>query len=349
MKNQVTDRSPGQSLPPPLLDLSIIDPAKLVKRFNLFSQQEEVEHDPTKRSNEDLMRLSSQLWAKKPEEVTYYDKVLSSALIMLAGLVCELVTNVLNNSHVENQEAFDEVFSKKSRNGKGLLTVSNHTNIIEDPILFAAFYRRKYLDGWKILFGNDDQMQNFKRTLAAKENFFWHKNPILRKFFRWFCGRTKTAPIIRHGGLDQIVLKELEKRLREGDWIHLFGEGTRTDEYGKLNEFRPGPGKMISEAPNTVVLPWAHDGFEQVMPSGCSKGVRAAMPKEICDKFVQTGKRTQIVFGKPMDLSKMAKETPKTTDGYMKIANIIRVEVEKCLKRAIELNRMAGQASIIAT
>ena len=299
------------------------------------------------RSNNDLVGLRSQLWAKKSGDVSYYDKAIFAALKTGAGIACDSITKGLNRIEIENHEAFLELLSKKGRNGRGLLTVANHLHYLDDPLLHAAMLDSRYLNSYKILFGNNAEYDDWKWTPADKKNFFYSEIPIARRMFRWFFGRTKTVPILRGRGLNQIAHQKLEEHLREGDWVNNFAEGGRTRKYGELRPFKPGVGKLISEAPETIILPFGHDGMEQVSPFGCAKEVCKQMPKEIRNKIVQFRKRIQIVFGEPCTLSDLGLEPANTREGYQEIADAIRPMVAECHQRAIELNRMAGQASII--
>lgn len=300
------------------------------------------------RSNEDLIGLRSQIWAKNPEEVSYYDKVIFAVLKTWAGLACDSITKGLNRTEIENWDTFLDLLSKKDRNGKGLLTVGNHLHYLDDPLLHGAMLDFSYLNSYRIAFGDYTEYENWKLTPADKKNFFYSEIPIIRRILRWFFGRTKTVPILRGQGLDQIAHQKLEEHLRGGDWVNNFAEGGRTRKYGELRPFKPGIGKLISEAPETIILPFGHDGMEQVSPIGCAKEVCERMPKEIRNKIIQFRKRIQIVFGEPVALSDLGLKPANTREGYQEIADAIRPMVAECHQRAMKLNRMAGQASIIA-
>ena len=300
------------------------------------------------RSNEDLIGLGSQLWAKGSKDVSHYDKATFAVLKTGAGLACDSITKGLNKTEIENHEAFLDLPSKKDRNGKGLLTVANHLHYLDDPLLHAAMLDFRYLNSYKILFGDNAEYDDWKWTPADKKNFFYSGIPVARRMFRWFFGRTKTVPILRGQGLDQIAHQKLEERLREGDWVNNFAEGGRTRKYGELKPFKPGVGKLTSEAPETIIIPCGHDGIEQVSPFGCAKEVCEQMPEEVRNKIIQFRKKIQIVFGEPFSLSDLGLEPANTREGYQGIADAIRPRVAECHQRAMELNRMAGQASIVA-
>jgi len=120
-----------------------------------------------------LLEMPSGLWHKGYENFTTLDKGLFAGLEIISGLMCDSITRVLNNTHIENQETFTDLYETKNRDGKGLLSVSNHTHYIDDPLLIAAMMNCKYLNSLKFIYGDDSEIKNFKWTPAAKENFFF--------------------------------------------------------------------------------------------------------------------------------------------------------------------------------
>lgn len=305
--------------------------------------RKEIEHDHhehfAKRTNSDLIDLPSQLWAKNPEEVTYADKAIFAALKTISGVVCDSIMQVLNKTHIENHHYFLDNLSKKGRNGKGMLTVSNHSTYPDDPFIPAALLDKRYLDSWKILLGDDTELDDWKWTPAEKKNFFYHKNQRIRKIYRWFFGRTRTVPILRGQGLDQIAQKRLEAFLRQGDWVHVFGEGTRTDEHGKLLDFKPGVGKLIHQAHETIIVPFGHDGLQNVTPMGSKADIIDPKTGKVDKTILKTGQRIQIVIGEPFSLEGEVSNMEPSNENYAHIASLIRNRVKECHQEAIELNK----------
>lgn len=292
-----------------------------------------------KRTNEDLVNLPSQLWAKESEAVSFTDKAIFAVLKTISGLTCDFITQVLNKTSIENHHHFLDNLSKKDRKGKGMLTVSNHSTYPDDPFIPAALLDRKYLNSWKILFGDDTELDDWKWTPAEKKNFFYHKNERLRKIYRWFFGRTRTVPILRGQGLDQIAQKRLEAFLRQGDWVHVFGEGTRTREHGTLKDFKPGVGKLIHQAPNTIIIPFGHDGMQNVTPMGSAADLINPKTGDVDKTIIRTGQIIQIVIGEPFELNDVVQDMDPTIENYLEIAAMIRERVKKCHQEAIELNK----------
>lgn len=285
-----------------------------------------------------LGKMPSGLWHKGHENFTALDKGIFAGLEIISGFICDSITKVLNHTYIENQDTFLRLYERKNRDGKGLLTVSNHTHYIDDPLLIAAMMNLKYLNSSRLIIGDDSEVKNFKWTPAEKKNFFFNTD-----IAAWFFGRTKTVPVQRGLGLEQKSWINLQDYLKQGDYVHVFGEARRTRKLGYLDKFKPGIGNLISEAPDTIILPWGHDGMQNAIPHGCSPEVHKHLKAQnkLPNFIANPGSRIQVVIGEPFTLTEIAKRTPKTNEGYIKIANEIRERVKPCFERAIELNQSA--------
>lgn len=101
-------------------------------------------------------------------------------------------------------------------------------------------------------------------TLCATDRCF--KTGALVPFFR----AAKVLPVQRGGGMAQAGMAAAEDRLRRGDWVHIFPEGTRSRD-GTMGPVRKGVGRLVAacggELP-PLVVPFVHLGMEEVMPRG---------------------------------------------------------------------------------
>lgn len=99
-------------------------------------------------------------------------------------------------------------------------------------------------------------------TMCAHDRCF--KNPIFSSFFR----TTKVLPVERGTGLDQLGMRAAEYQLNQGQWIHIFPEGTRSQQ---LLPMKLGVGKLVAACKKTpLVVPILHSGMENVQPRGSS-------------------------------------------------------------------------------
>lgn len=123
----------------------------------------------------------------------------------------------------------------------GVLLVSNHQSYL-DPVLVGVGLRRRL---------------NF----LARESLF-RFGP-----FAWLIRSLNTIPIDREG-LGLRGVKEALRRLRRGEVVVLFPEGTRTRD-GSLGPLRPGFYAMVRRA-KVPLVPVRIEGAFQAWPRGAT-------------------------------------------------------------------------------
>lgn len=101
----------------------------------------------------------------------------------------------------------------------------------------------------------------------------------------------------RGNGIFQAAIDTAIRKLNEGEWIHLFGEGkvnqTTSSEKHELLRFKWGVGRILMEAMKPpVIIPMWLEGFDKMMPEGRSAPW----------KFLpRPGVKLSVTFGKPVD------------------------------------------------
>ena len=60
---------------------------------------------------------------------------------------------------------------------------------------------------------------------------------------RWWGAQV--LPIDRGAGLQQQGMQAAQERLRRGDWVHVFPEGTRSVD-GRMGQAKRGVGRLIA-------------------------------------------------------------------------------------------------------
>jgi monolysocardiolipin acyltransferase len=155
------------------------------------------------------------------------------------------ITKTMNELEVTGRKALDAALA---REGRGLLTISNHVSLFDDPILLANFVEGPY---------------ETIRWVAADAINFFGSGPK-----SWLFTAGKSVPIVRGAGIHQPGMEFLRDRLAEGEWVHLFPEGGRTrDEQSLMRDFHPGVGWLV-EHTEPLVLPFYHHGMAGVLPVG---------------------------------------------------------------------------------
>jgi len=183
-----------------------------------------------------------------------------------------LVMRGLNSLRFEGRERWDALFGGAGGaawtrvGGRGLLSVSNHVSLFDDPLLISNLGATSYEE---------------VRWIAADHiNFFGSRAK------GWLFSAGKCVPVIRGGGLEQPGFDFLRERLLAGEWVHIFPEGGRSREpEGRLQRpLKVGVGRLIREA-SPVVMPFYHVGMHRVLPIG------ARVPR--------AGREVVVRFGEP--------------------------------------------------
>ena len=169
--------------------------------------------------------------------------------------------------------------------GTPLITVSNHTSTLDDPLLFGILPPR-------ILFS----AHKMRWALGAEELLF--TNPIFSAFFS--TGRV--LGIRRGDGVMQPNVTSAIQHLNRGDWVHVFPEGRCVPDSTRLKDrLKWGVGRMLLEAQTPpILLPIIHQGLEHVKPLG----VWLPRPtKSLC-----------ITVGQPVDTAALRKDLSTISD-----------------------------------
>ncbi len=119
------------------------------------------------------------------------------------------------------------------------LLLSNHQSFL-DPVLCAVASKRRL-------------------TFVARDSLFEVKvlGPIMKSL---------NAIALRRGESDIVAMKAVVARLKEGNAVCLYPEGTRTVD-GKIAKIKPGFG-LLTRRGNAGVVPMVIDGMYELWPKG---------------------------------------------------------------------------------
>lgn len=178
-----------------------------------------------------------------------------------------------NRTEVYSAEKLLDAVSHRPQ-GQALITVSNHVASMDDPLVIAAILPPHVLLHARCL----------RWTLCATDRCF--ANCATSAFFR--C--VKVLPLARGAGVYQKGVDMAVEKLRRGDWIHIFPEGSRSRDGGKTIQFaKRGIGRLVLDAGEVpLVIPFVHSGMQEVMPIG--------------SKFPSIRKRVVVLVGDPIKM-----------------------------------------------
>ncbi|KAI8075252.1 acyltransferase-domain-containing protein [Gongronella butleri] len=188
-------------------------------------------------------------------------------VIGAVGIVSKCLTQGMEHTRVIHMDKFLAMLHDPHRN-RGIITVSNHLSVWDDPVLWGVFPLTTLFD-----------VEKMRWVLGAAD--ICYTNILKSTFFT--CGQA--IPTVRGAGIYQPAVDYAIARLHAGSWIHVFPEG-KVNQTGSMIRFKWGIGRMIMESEPIVVPVWIH-GMDRVRP--------------LVGPFARFGQKVTMVFGDPID------------------------------------------------
>ncbi|XP_052779169.1 tafazzin-like [Mya arenaria] len=208
---------------------------------------------------------------KKPCLNSLCWNITSNSCCRLYLLLSKFVGVCLNNTEIYNKKTFHNAVSE--RNGRGLITVANHTSRLDDPLVWN-------LIGWR-----NFKLSTWRWSTAAEDVCFKSKAESC------MMAIGKVLPVTRGEGVFQRSMDFCVNEIIEGRWVHIFPEG-KINLDQKPMRLKWGVGRLIAEPNITpMVLLIHHTGFETVFPND-------GRPL-----FPRLGKKTSIYISDMLDLT----------------------------------------------
>ncbi|KAL6310233.1 acyltransferase-domain-containing protein [Sparassis latifolia] len=209
--------------------------------------------------------------------------LLSKLTVGAVGLLCKTFLKIgyCSSVTVNGIENLLAALQSEERNqGRGVVTISNHISTLDEPVVWGILPARCYFNS-----------RMTRWTLGASDIMF--TNPAFSSFFR----NGQVLETFRGSGIFQPAVDTAAKKLNEGEWVHLFGEGKVNqpviDGFPHLLRFKWGVGRILMEAViPPVIIPMWLEGFDKLMPEGRPSPLKF---------FPRPGADLSITFGKPID------------------------------------------------
>ncbi|KAK1756051.1 hypothetical protein QBC47DRAFT_378951 [Echria macrotheca] len=237
---------------------------------------------------------------------------MASATIMgVTGIISRSFLYGLNSVEVTGLSRFLEILETRKdpeKRKRGLLTVSNHVSVLDDPVVWGLLPLSQAFDP-----------TNLRWTLGAHDICF--ANPLFAAFFNYgqvlpthrlkhsvhggpfqpavtqairLLSRQSSVypPFYTTNGTDRVPTPAVHARNRHA-WVHVFPEGlVHQHPSSDLRYFKWGVARLILEAdPAPDVLPMFIDGTQNVMPED-----------RTFPRFApRIGKRIRVAFGDVLD------------------------------------------------
>lgn len=220
---------------------------------------------------------------------------------------CHVFMHGLNITEIYGAEKLHEAIKCRPE-GQSLITVCNHVASMDDPLVMAALIPPGFLLHPKSL----------RWTLCATDRCF--TNAGFSAFFR----SVKVLPLKRGAGLQQEGIDIALSKLRRGDWVHIFPEGSRSRDGGKtIGTVRRGIGRLISDVETPpLVVPFVHTGMQDLMPIG--------------SKFPSVSKKVSVLVGDPIEVEDLLKENGGNYVSKAELYDAIAVRVKQRMQKMKE-------------
>ncbi|OAX43055.1 hypothetical protein K503DRAFT_732265 [Rhizopogon vinicolor AM-OR11-026] len=218
-------------------------------------------------------------------------QLLSTATVTATGLICKAFLNsglcsvTVSNLHVLLEALRND---ERRRCGQGVVTVANHISTLDDPLAWGTLPTELYLNS-----------KTIRWSLGASDIMF--TNPVFSAFFR----KGQVLETFRGNGIFQPAVDTAIRRLNEGHWVHLFGEGKinqppnypRTNGVARLPRFKWGVGRILMEtAVPPLIIPMWLTGFDKLMPE------HRSFPYKY---FPKLGIKLGVAFGEPIPVEEI--------------------------------------------
>ena len=240
------------------------------KRFGLTADEER------------KIRTKNVTYVETPPLSPYRSVVGSTLIISAVSAFSKLLLTRFNTLHTFQMHNLYDAIEHRPK-GQGLLTVSNHKSVIDDPFLLSAILPARIL-------------------LRAKE-MRWGLCSLDICFQNALISRTlrlgKALPIERRGGLRQPFLQVAAEKLADASWLHIYPEG-RVRQHG-MGYSKRGVGKVVADAYERsaklpLVVPIFHQGVENVAPQNQqTHKLESAIPHR--------GQHIYVMAGEPVDIA----------------------------------------------
>mmetsp|Transcript_13360 Transcript_13360/g.45154 ORF Transcript_13360/g.45154 Transcript_13360/m.45154 type:complete len:292 (+) Transcript_13360:358-1233(+) len=220
-------------------------------------------------------------------------------MLAVAGAF-RVLLGALNDVRVEDEDRERLLrYVQGEREGRGLLSVSNHCSVYDDPGLWSVVLPVPSI-------GPDDM----RWSLCTHDVFF--ATPVLEKVLT----AGNVVPLYRLGGLDQPLLRFFMEKLEAGGWCHVFPEGRIFQPWRfstgepKLGPLQLGVGKLIAHTGPSppLVLPLYHRGMHNVAPEVIPAPGRREVRGQLQSRWPKLGNRIDLYVGEPVDVADLLQE-----------------------------------------
>jgi 1-acyl-sn-glycerol-3-phosphate acyltransferase len=271
---------------------------RLPKVYGLTSQERERVHERNKTFS-------------APPSSSSGTSLANGVVIAAVSLASKAYMRGLNSMYTYRLGVLTDAIEHR-QHGVGLLTVSNHRSVADDPIMLSALLPPRII-----------LRPGLMRWGMCSVDICFQNSAFAR-----FVTLGKALPVMRYGSLGQSFVRDAADKLASGQWLHIYPEG-RVVQSG-MGYMKRGVGKMLAIAHERaslglsaiaksaavdsspqrgvirsdfeqqgpglpIVLPMYHEGIENVMPQDRETHALFSIVPRV-------GQRIFTIVGDPIDM-----------------------------------------------
>ncbi|WQF75797.1 Putative phospholipid/glycerol acyltransferase [Colletotrichum destructivum] len=313
----------------------------------------------------------------RPDQPSLPWRMASAAIMSLTGAISRAFLHGLNDVQTEGLPQFLEVLDKRRAEvpQRGLITVSNHISVLDDPLIWGALplkynsvpsSARWGLGAHDICFKNGFFKSFFSLGQVLPTYRMLHSpngglfQPTMAQAIRLVSGPGALFPLKTafRAGNNEVFASPAYYRNNHNAWVHVFPEGcVHQHPQRTLRYFKWGVSRLILESdPAPQLVPIFIDGFSDIMPEdrqwprwapriGAKIRVIYGEALEVGDAFKEQRSRWKRMVQKEEEaLGKRlnAGEVPESLKDHPEAIQL-RIEVAKTVRDLVqELRLRAG-------
>ncbi|KAG0173430.1 hypothetical protein DFQ28_010948 [Apophysomyces sp. BC1034] len=248
--------------------------------------------------------IASQYVAPYPEPGMLWNMG-RTAVMGGVGLFAKFFLRYLADTEVYGLDGFVEVVEHDR--DRGLITVSNHLSVWDDPLLWGVLPASVLCS-----------IHKMRWVLSAADICYTTRPKGI--FFSW----GQAIPTIRGIGIFQPAVDYAIHKCNTNGWIHIYPEGY-VNQSGTMVRFKWGVSRIIMESERCpLVIPIWHEGMQHVRP--------------LQGPFVRLFQPVTVVFGDPIDFQDIIKAWKagelSETEARIKITSLIYQTLDQLRQKA---------------
>jgi len=279
-----------------------------------------------KLTEDEVEFLRTGLYSPPTKDESVLLKAARAAAIASVTAISMFFIEVLNDFRVIGNERnhrylMDLVEQGKDRD-RGMITVSNHTSVFDDPVLQSCL--TSFIHPDKMRWGVCKDTICFSNAFSAS-----------------FTGAGKVLPVRVGAGIEQPAFKAAGRRLAEGEWVHIYPEaaciqsgtigkgqiwGCRKEDKAKdIGLLKWGVGKLAARTAfqagdvPPLIIPYYHLGMDKVKPQRNTPESNGLLDPWYIPGRV--GNEIRVFVGPPIDVADLIQEYEKK-HGKRRIARV---------------------------